>query len=342
MRTRLRDVAVRAGVSEATVSRVVNDRPGVNDATRAVVRRVLDEMGYEQPGLRPNPRAGLIGLMVPELDNPIFPAFAQTLETRLAIHGFTSVLCTATREGVHENVYVDMLGDRGVAGIVVVSGLNADTRADHQLYTQLLDRGMPMVFLNGYVEGLHASFVSADDRYAADLVVRHLATLGHERIGVVTGPHRYLPVQRKLEGYRDAMRELFGSHREDLVAESLFGVEGGHAAAAELLDKGCTALLCASDLMALGAIRLAVERGFDVPGDVSIVGYDDTPLMAYVNPPLTTVRQPVRAMSEAAVRALLERLHGTRSQRHEYLFRPELVVRSSTGPVWSARPKSTG
>jgi alanine racemase len=192
---------------------------------------------------------------------------------------------------------------------------------------------MPMVFLNGYVDQLDATFVSCDDRYAAALAVRHLLSLGHRRLGVITGPHRYLPVQRKLAGVREALAAELGRHDGLPIAESLFGVEGGHAAAVELIEEGCTGLICASDLMALGALRTVVETGRSVPDDVSVVGYDDTPLMAFVSPPLTTVAQPVRAMSDAAVRSLLERIGGTRPKRREYLFRPELVVRGSTGPA---------
>jgi alanine racemase len=331
MRIRLRDVAERAGVSEATASRVVNDKPGVNDATRNRVRRVVDELGYELKGLRVRLDAGLVGLIVPELENPIFPAFAQTIETGLARRGYTSVLCTATQDGVQEPGYIDLLLERGVTGIIVVSGLNANTQGNHDVYRRLLARGMPMVFLNGFVDDLDATFVSCDDRYAASLAVRHLLSLGHRRLGFVTGPHRYLPVQRKLTGLREALAAELGAADGPLVAESLFGVEGGHAAAVELLEEGCTALICASDLMALGALRTVAERGASVPEDVSVVGYDDTPLMAFVNPPLTTVAQPVRAMSDAAVRSLLERIGGTPPRRREYLFRPELVVRGSTG-----------
>jgi alanine racemase len=320
-------------VSESTASRVVNDKPGVNDATRDRVRRVVEELGYELQGLRLRSSAGLVGLIVPELENPIFPAFAQTIETGLARRGFTSVLCTATQDGVQEPGYIDLLLERGVAGIVIVSGLNANTEADHDIYRRLLARNMPMVFLNGFVQGIDATFVSSDDRYAGALAVRHLLSLGHRRIGFITGPNRYLPVQRKLAGVRDSLRAELGDGDGPFVAESLFAVEGGHAAAVELLEEGCTALICASDLMALGAVRTVVELGRSVPEDVSVIGYDDTPLMAFVDPPLTTIAQPVRAMSDAAVRTLLERIGGAPPRRREYLFRPELVVRGSTGPV---------
>jgi DNA-binding LacI/PurR family transcriptional regulator len=340
MRVRLKDVADRAGVSEATVSRVVNDKPGVNEATRRAVLAVLADLGYGRPGLARMSKAGLVGLFVPELDNPIFPAFAQTIETRLAHHGYTAVLCTATRDGVQESDYVEMLLERNVAGIIVVSGLNADTTADHTLYRGLLARGLPLVFVNGVVPGLEAPYVSCDDRLASELAVRHLVSLGHTRLGMIVGPRRYSVVQRKVEGFERAVRRAFGSRSPAAVVESDFTVEGGHVAADRLLDDGVTGIVAASDLLALGAVRAVHGRGQRVPGDVSVVGYDDTVLMAFTDPPLTTVRQPVRQMSDAAVRALLDRINGHGGPCHEYVFRPELVVRGSTGPA--AAPTANG
>ncbi|MFE3774823.1 substrate-binding domain-containing protein, partial [Streptomyces sp. NPDC059122] len=117
------------------------------------------------------------------------------------------------------------------------------------------------------------------------------------------------------------------------VQHTLFSVEGGHAAAAALLDDGCTGIVCGSDLMALGVVRAARQRGVDVPGRLSVVGFDDSPLIAFTAPPLTTVRQPVQAMATAAVGALIEEIQGNPVQRTEFVFQPELVVRGSTGPV---------
>ena len=324
-------------MSESTVSRVVNDRPGVKDVTRAAVRRAIEELGYQQPGLRLRQGVGFVGLITPELQNPIFPAFAQAIENGLVSQGIVCVLCASTQSGLQEFGYLDLLVAHGVAGIIVVSGMNANTEMDHEIYARLLNRGMPMVFLNGYVEGLEATFVSADDRHAAHVAVNHLAALGHRRIGAVMGPHRYVPVQRRRVGYEEAMEAAFGAGNELFVAESIFTVEGGAAAARSLLDAGCTALVCAGDLMALGAIRAVEERQLDVPRDVSVVGFDDTLLMGFVDPALTTVRQPVQEMSETVVRVLLEQIAGLPARRHEYLFRPELVVRASTGPCRSEK-----
>jgi alanine racemase len=336
MRARLSDIAQQAQVSEATVSRVLNDRPGVSAETRQAVLTALDVLGYERPARLRKRSAGLVGLVVPELDNPIFPAFAQIVETALAREGYTPVLCTQTFGGVTEDEYVEMLLDRQVSGIVFVSGLHADSAADHDRYRKLIARPLPIVLVNGYAPGIEAPFMSCDDRAAGELAVGHLAGLGHRRIGLISGPERFIPVQRKLVGYRAAMRALVGAgdrELDELVSLSLFGVEGGHAAASRLLDRGATGIVCGSDLMALGAIRAARQRGLVVPADLSVVGYDDSPLIAFTDPPLTTVRQPVREMAVAAVQALMDEIRGQAAPHSEYVFSPELVVRGSTAVV---------
>ncbi|MBB6172831.1 alanine racemase [Nocardiopsis mwathae] len=339
MGPRLADIARHAGVSEATVSRVLNDKPGVGAETRKAVLTALDVLGYERPARLRKRSAGLVGMVVPELENPVFPMFAQAAEGVLAQHGYTPVLCTQTPGGVAEDEYVELLMERNVSGIIFVSGLHADTTADHERYRRIAARRLPIVLVNGYAEDVPAAFVSCDDREAGRIAVDHLAALGHTRIGFTSGPERYVPVQRKLAGYREAMGR-HGLPADGLVEPSLFGVEGGHAAAVRLLDRGVTAMVCGSDLMALGAIRAARQRGLSVPGDVSVVGYDDSQLIAFTDPPLTTVRQPVQAMALAAVRTLCDEIagHASAATHAEYLFDPELVVRGSTGaaPVGTA------
>ena len=333
MRARLSDIARQAGVSEATVSRVLNDRPGVSADTRQAVLTALDVLGWERPERLRKRSAGLVGLIVPELENPIFPAFAQVIESALAQTGYTPVLCTQTPGGVTEDEYVEMLLERQVAGILFVAGLHADTTASHDRYDRLVRRPLPIVLINGYADGIDAPFMSSDDRLAGEIAVAHLVALGHRRIGFISGPDRFVAVQRKLAGYRASLRTLLDvpeARLDDLVSLTLFGVEGGEAGAGRLLDRGATGIVCGSDLMALGAIRAARRRGLEVPRDVSVVGYDDSPVIAFTDPPLTTLRQPVSAIGFAAVRTLVDEIHGFAAPRSEYLFAPELVVRGST------------
>ncbi|WP_260867849.1 LacI family DNA-binding transcriptional regulator [Streptomyces sp. SAJ15] len=330
---RLADIAAQASVSEATVSRVLNGKAGVAGSTRQRVLAALDVLGYERPVRLRRRSAGLVGLVIPELTNPIFPAFAQVIEQTLAGHGYTPVLCTEMPGGATEDELVEQLEERGVTGIVFLSGQHADTTADPTRYAELSARGVPFVLINGYSEHIRAPFVSPDDRAAARMAVRHLVALGHERIGLAVGPARYVPARRKAEGFVAALGAELGRSAEeagDLVRHTLFTVEGGQVAAGALLDRGCTGIVCGSDLMALGAIREARRRGLQVPWDVSVVGFDDSPLIAFTDPPLTTVRQPVQAMATAAVGALLEEIEGNPVPPTEFVFQPDLVVRGST------------
>lgn len=329
-RTRLTDVAEQAGVSTATVSRVLNGKAGVADETRRAVLAALDVLGYERPStLRPR-SAGLVGLVVPELSNPVFPAFAQATESMLATAGFTPLLCTQSPGGTTEDAYVEMLLEHGVDGIVFVSGLHADTQADVSRYQRLRERGLPFVLINGHNDHIDAPSFSTDDRVSMDLAVRHLASQGHRRIGLALGPERFVPARVKRAGFERAMADYLEDDAPPVVI-TLFTVEGGVSAGSTLIDQGCTAIVCGSDLMALGVVRAARSRGMGVPEDLSVLGYDDSTLIPFTDPPLSTVRQPVAAIAQAAVTTLIGEISGASVPRGELLFVPELIVRGSTG-----------
>lgn len=343
---RLLDVAGQAGVSEATVSRALSGKPGVSEETRRAVLAAADAVGYSRA--RPHAsatRRAVVGIVVPELENPVFATFAQQLTALVAQTGRAPMLGTETAGGISEDDWIEMMVERDVAGIVFVSGMHADTHASPDRYHRLRSLGIPLVLVNGPMDGVDAGCISADDATAMRMGVDHLASLGHKRIGLAVGPERYIPVIRKLLAFEAAIDEH--DLGEPLVEHSLFTLEGGHAAAARLLDRGATAVVCGSDLMAFGAIRAARARSLSVPGDVSVVGYDDSALVAFAGPPLTTIRQAVPEMSRAAVRMLLGEVAGTPAPREEYLFQPELVVRSSTGAAprkrrAEHRPAGTG
>src|ERR1043166_1229582 len=181
-RARVADIARQAGVSPATVSRVLNDKPGVSGDKRQSVFGALDVLGIERPERRRNRPAGLVGLVTPELDNPIFPHFAQLIGATLAQHGYTPVLCTQTPGGISEDEFVELLVERSVSGIVFVSGLHADTTAAPDRYRSLVNRRLPTVLINGYRPDVDAPFFSCDDAMAGRLAVDHLVSLGHRRI----------------------------------------------------------------------------------------------------------------------------------------------------------------
>ena len=327
MARRLAEVAKYAGVSEATVSRVLNQKPGVAKATQELVLTALDVLGYERPTQLRGERARLVGLVLPELQNPIFPAFAEVVADTLAKRGFTPVLCTRTSAGISEADYVDMLLEHQVSGVIFSGGEYAQAAADHEHYIRLRERGLPVVLVNAAYDDLGFPRISTDDRSAVEQAFTHLRSLGHERIGMVLGPADHVPSSRKL----GAFEELGGA--ADLVERCTFSMESGQAAGRRLLRKGATGVICASDIIALGVVRAVRREGREVPDDVSVIGFDDSALMSCTDPPLTTVRQPIEAMGRSAVATLMNQIGGAPVSTEELLFEPELVVRASTGSV---------
>jgi DNA-binding LacI/PurR family transcriptional regulator len=336
---RIADVAQKAGVSEATVSRVLNGKPGVSEATRAAVVTALDVLGYERPTQLRRERARLIGLVLPELQNPIFTALAEVVGGALAQRGFTPVLCTRTAGGLSEANYVQMLLEQQVSGMVFAGGHYAEAEAPHEHYQRLVDVRLPVVLVNAASDDLDFPGVSTDDTVAVEQAFGHLAALGHERIGLVLGPADHMPSRRKLAAFRQAAERVQLPNERDCIERTMFSIEGGQAAAGRLIDRGITGIICASDLIALGAIRAARRAGLSVPGQISVIGYDDSPLMSCTEPPLSTVRQPIEAMGRAAVAMLVGQIEGATVAHDELLFEPELVVRGSTGPT-TLRPAS--
>ncbi|GIF09336.1 LacI family DNA-binding transcriptional regulator [Actinoplanes siamensis] len=329
MTKRLAEVAKKAGVSEATVSRVLNGRDGVSEATRASVLTALDVLGYERPTKLRGERARLVGLVLPELQNPIFPALAEVVTASLAQRGFTPALCARTIGGVPESDYVEMLLDHQVSGVIFAGGSYALADASHEHYRRLTDRGLPVVLVNAGVDELGFPRVSTDDAVAVEQAFGHLRSLGHERIGMVLGPEGHIPSRRKMA----AMIQAAGWDDDAWVERSSFSMEGARVAAAKLIERGATGIICASDVLALGAIRAARRLGRSVPADVSVVGFDDSAFMTCTDPPLTTVRQPIETMGQSAVDILVSQIEEAGVLRDELLFEPELVVRGSTGPA---------
>ncbi len=324
-------MAKKAGVSEATVSRVLNGREGVSEATRTAVLTALDVLGYERPTKLRGERARLVGLVLPELQNPIFPAFAEAATGALVQRGFSPILCARTIGGVSEVDFVDMLLEHRVSGIIFAGGNYAMADARHDHYRMLIQRRLPVVLVNAGVDDLAFPHVSTDDAVAVEQAYAHLVSLGHERVGALLGPADHVPSRRKLAALKQAVE---ASGRVKLEVErSGFSMEGARSAAAKLVEHGITGILCASDVLALGTVRAVRRLGLRVPEDVSVVGFDDSAFMTCTDPPLTTVRQPIEAMGQSVVNLLVNQIEGIGVPPDELLFEPELVVRGSTAPA---------
>lgn len=329
----LRDVARRAGVSVATASRVARGLDGVRPETRARVERALRELLYVPPG-RPV-QSGAIGLLLPELSNPIFHALAQAMEAQATRAGLATILCNVRASTVREAEYVHMLLERRVDGMIFISCEAADLEADHSHYGRLLEEGACLVFVNGAVDALDVPRVGVDERTAGQMAAQHLIDLGHRRIGFVAGPKRFLPTREKMAGRALALADAGLDTDDRLIAHAAFSVAGGRRAMRELLALGDvrpTGVMCSSDLMAIGALQEARAAGLRVPDDLSIVGFDGIDAAGWTDPPLTTIEQPIEEIAETAVAMLGNLIDNPAAARPNITFRPRLRVGSSTAP----------
>ena len=330
-RTSMADIAAHAGVSTATVSRVFNGVGQVSDETRRKVLTAIDELGYDRPAPERTPDTPTIGVIVPELTNPIFAAFAHHLQEEVARAGGIAMIRSQTPGATSEFDHLSSLLEHRVSGLIFVSGRHADLLADLGPYHEVVARSIPLVTINGARAEIPAPDFSTDDTLGIRAAVTHLHELGHSRIALLTGRTHIVPALRKAEAFTQVMEELVGD-RSPIIEETFYTYEAAAVHTNGLIERGVTAIVTGSDLQALGAIRTITSLGLSVPEDISVIGFDDSFLMSHLSPGLTTVHQPVPAIVAAAVRNLFEALATPdyTPEHADYVFSPDLVVRATT------------
>lgn len=330
-RTSMADIAVHAGVSTATVSRVFNGVGQVSDETRRKVLTAIDELGYDRPTPERTPDTPTIGVIVPELTNPFFAAFAHHLQEEVARAGGIAMIRSQTPGATSEFDHLSSLLEHRASGLIFVSGRHADLLADLGPYHEVVARSIPLVTINGTRAEIPAPDFSTDDTLGIRAAVTHLHELGHSRIALLTGRTHIVPALRKAEAFTQVMEELVGDH-SPIIEETFYTYEAAAAHTNGLIERGVTAIVTGSDLQALGAIRTITSLGLSVPEDISVIGFDDSFLMSHLSPGLTTVHQPVPAIVAAAVRNLFEALATPdyTPEHADYVFSPDLVVRATT------------
>lgn len=331
-RPTIRDVAAHAGVSVATVSYVVNASRTVSDAARERVESAIAALGYEPNsaarGLKRR-RAASIGLVVPDLLNQFFAELATGIEETAARRDVLLVLCSTGFSAEREAYYTRLLNGRRVDGVIYLSGTGLPPAALVELAEQ-----EPIVFVDERLPGVEAPYIGADNRRGARDVMRHVLQQGHREVAIVGGPDGLWTAEQRLAGYREALAAEGMDPDAVPVVPGDYREASGAAAADVLLDRPTppTAILAANDLMAIGAIERANERGLSVPRDLSVAGFDDIPLAQLLRPRLTTVRQPAREMGAAAAEALFARLDAPDQGVQRVELPAPLVVRDSVAP----------
>ncbi|MFI5953380.1 LacI family DNA-binding transcriptional regulator [Cryptosporangium sp. NPDC051539] len=324
--TSIREVAERAGVSVGTVSNVLNRPEAVAPATRERVRRAIEELGFVRNESARHLRAGrsrTLGLVVLDVTNPFFTDVARGVEDAANEAGLAVILCNSDERREKELAYLDLLEEQRVQGVLITP-----VDIDGERLARLRSRGVPVVLLDRHAgEGDYCS-VAVDDVLGGELAAAHLRDLGHERIAYVSGP---MSLAQCADRYQGAAA---GGHLEILAGAAL-NVASGRDAGERLLGlrNPPTAVFCANDLLALGVLQVMVSRGLSVPGDLSIVGYDDIEFAAAAAVPLSSVRQPRHLLGRTAAELLLAEADAPAAHVHRQVrFSPELVVRASSGP----------
>lgn len=336
VRPRLRDIAALANVSEPTVSRVLNGRPGVADPTRDRVVDALNQLGYHShPPKATATRRGVVGIVCGEFSNPVFATWVHHIADRLGRSRLLATVAVTDPTLNPEERCVDELLESRVDGIIFIGGRHAELDGDLNHYQRLVDNGVPMVLVNGRETGLPVPHIRCDEALAAEKAVSHLVQLGHETIGLLLGGGDYIPTHRFKEGYARTLASAGLQPPDGAVAETFFTLEAGGAGARRLIANGVTAVLAGNDLMALGAIKAARSAGLCVPTEFSVIGYDGTDFTGFTNPALTTLRQPFEDMSELISEAIRSGIDGTNRFNDSYVFSPVLVARDSTADLQS-------
>ncbi len=327
----IKDVALHAGVSVTTVSHVVNATRHVSDAGRERVTQAIRELKYVPSAVARSLKSNTtctLGMLIPNCSNPYFAEMVRVVEDRCFAAGYTLILCNTDNEPQRQSVYLKVLSERRIDGLIVVS-----TGDDDSLVTQLHGLKMPTVLVDRSIDDPSCDLVETAHMEGGLVAVRHLLSLGHRRIGCIGGPPGVTPSDQRIEGWRMALLECGNAPQGDaLLWHGGFSSQGGYEAMHAILrtDKPPSAVFVCNDLMAIGALRAAHENGVRVPDALSIVGFDGIELSAYTSPPLTTVAQPKARIGALAVDMLLERVSGRRHEPRRVVLQPELLVRAST------------
>lgn len=328
----INEVAEHAGVSRATVSRVLNDHAYVSDDVRERVQQAMTHLGY-----RPKRAArqlktsasNIIGLIIPDIRNTVFQAVVRGVEDAAYANEFNVVLCNTDDTPERQNAYLHMMQSESAAGIIVVP----THPGDGKILTPVRNSGIPIVLLDRDAGSFDADMIKVDNVSGAYLATQHLINIGYDRIAIIAGSQDLTPGHERLRGYRDALGDASRSIDETLIKIGDFRYEDGVQLTHELLDLQTRpdALFVTNNLMTMGALRALHEREVRIPDDVALVGFDDMPWAGDFNPPLTNIAQPAYEIGQHAIDLLLRRIDNPDAAYQKVLLQAKLIERVSCG-----------
>ncbi|MFC0844606.1 LacI family DNA-binding transcriptional regulator [Streptomyces noboritoensis] len=325
----IKDVAARAGVSVATVSRVLNSHPSVSPEARARVLAAVDALGYRPNAVARSLRTDqtrTLGLIISDVLNPYFTELARSVEEEARALGYSVIIGNADERPELQDHHVRTLLDRRIDGLLV-----SPTDGGSPLMLDAARAGTPTVFVDRWIPGVDVPVVRADGRAAIRDLVAHLYGLGHRRLAIIAGPAATTTGSERVEAFRDALREHRLALPEAYIGHGDFQADSGRRSTEAFLalPEPPEVVFAADNLMALGALDAIRAHGLRVPHDIALAAFDDIPWFVHTDPPITAIAQPTGELGRAAVRALVDRIEGRPPQ--SVTLPARLVVRSSCG-----------
>jgi len=326
-------VAQEAGVSTQTVSRVLNKRPDVAPGTRQRVQEVIKQLGYQPSAIArslASNRTRILGLITSDFSDYFFTQVIAGAEVEARKHDYFFMLGSTERNPQDEPEYIRLLAERHVGGILFA---RPSTEPDSRQVAELLHSGIPVVTTAYHLPDETLTVVDVDNVDGAQQATRCLLGQGHRQVAMITGPASWRSVNDRTRGYTIALEAAGVTLDPNLIVQGDWSYQSGYRAMQELVARkvSFSAVFAQNDQMAIGAIRALREAGRRVPQDVAVVGYDDIPVAEYVDPPLTTVRQPMREVGEVATRLLIQAIEDPGAVQGEILLKAELIRRGSCG-----------
>ena len=329
----IRDVAKRAGVSPITVSRVINNNDYVSTKTRQRVEAAIEELGYVPNMLGPSLRSKqtmTLALVMTDITNPFWTTVARGVEDVAQANGYSTILCNTDESEDKQEHYLNMLLRRRIDGILLVPASSDDPKPVQLIQKQ----NIPVVLLDRHVANIQVDIVRADSEGGAYHLTEHLLSLGHRRIALLTGRKTVSTAVERANGYLKALADAGVPNNKSQIYWGNFTIESGYTMTKNVISTTPppTAIIAANNFIALGALQVLRATGWQVPNDIALVTFDDTPVTLPVDSFLTVLSQPAREMGQRAAQLLIDRLGETKDTEYRHLILPtEIIIRSSSG-----------
>ncbi|PKM64606.1 MAG: LacI family transcriptional regulator [Firmicutes bacterium HGW-Firmicutes-20] len=334
MNVTLKDIAKLCGVSVATVSLVLNNKPNrISEATKQKILEKAKELHYH-----PNPMAlslvtrksKVLGLIIPDVTNLFFTDFLRQVEIEAAKFGYTIILGNTDEQGSREYEYVRTFLQRGLAGCILIHSSIEMDKYDAKIVDLVKQSKLPFILIDRHQKANNIRTLFIDQKLGAYLATTHLLNLGHTRIGYISGPLDLDLSRMRYDGYRQALEDHGIVFDENLIEFGDWRADGGHHAGLRLIAKGVSSIFAANDMMAFGVYQAAFSMALRIPQDLSVIGFDDVSFASVVTPGLTTIHQPMSQVGIDCVGMLVDMIEARKTTETSKQYSPTLIVRGST------------